>query len=69
MTTPKQVNEPQAAYGALPNAAEADLRGSLQAMRRAAQRARELARQTGTDLIVVRAGKLVRVKPQEKAAS
>ena len=42
----------------------ADLRGSFQALRRAAQRARELAAQTGTELIVSRGGGITRIKPQ-----
>ena len=43
---------------------DADFEGSLAAMRRAALRARQVALQTGTDLILVRAGQLVRVSPQ-----
>lgn len=42
----------------------ADLRGSWQAIQRAAQRARELAAQTGTDLIVNRGGVIERIRPQ-----
>jgi hypothetical protein len=38
-------------------------------MRRAAQRAREIARQTGTDLILVRDGKVVHVKPSEEPSA
>ena len=71
MTTPKQVNEPAAGYGQLkgplPASANAGILGSWAAMRRAAQRARQVAQQTGTDLIVVRAGQVVRVAPQPKA--
>ena len=71
MTTPKPVNEPAAAFGQLngplPASANADIQGSWAAMRRAAQRARQVAQQTGTDLIVVRAGQVVRVTPQPKA--
>jgi hypothetical protein len=67
MTTPVQVNEPVPSYGQIPPGADADLKGSFQAMRRAAQRARQLAEQTGTDLIVARAGQVVRVSPQQKA--
>ena len=66
MTTPKTVNEPAAASGPLPASANADIKGSWAAIRRAAQRARQLAQQTGTDLIVVRAGQVVRVAPQPK---
>lgn len=38
-----------------------DLRGSLAAMHRAAQMARQIARQTGTELVVVQDGRLVRI--------
>ena len=71
MTTPKPGNEPAAASGPLngplPASANADIQGSWAAMRRAAQRARQVAQQTGTDLIVVRAGQVVRLTPQPKA--
>ena len=43
---------------------DAELQGSLAALRRAAQRAREIARQTGTYLVVVREGRLMRVSPE-----
>ena len=68
MTTPKQVNEPGPSCADVPYDADANLKGSLQAMRRAALRARQVAQQTGTDLIVVRAGQVVRVRPRKKAA-
>jgi hypothetical protein len=55
------------AYGEMPPGADADLKGSLHAIRRAALRARQVAQQTGTDLIVVRSGQVVRVPPQPKA--
>ena len=42
---------------------DADLRGSFVAIQRAAQQARRLAVQTGTDLIVFREGRIVRVSP------
>ncbi|MDP2818138.1 MAG: hypothetical protein Q8O29_07620 [Polaromonas sp.] len=42
------------------------VKGALQALRRAAVRARQVAEQTGTDLIVVRSGQVVRVPPQSK---
>ena len=45
----------------------ADLRGSLAALQRAAQRARELAAQTGTELVVSRDGVIERIKPQPEA--
>jgi hypothetical protein len=67
MTSPKDVKEPQPAYGELPANADADLKGSLTAIRRAAQRARQVAQQTGTDLIVVRGGRVTRVGPQKKS--
>jgi hypothetical protein len=47
-----------------PMRAEAWRQGALAALRRAAQRARMVAAQTGTDLIVHRAGAIVRVKPR-----
>ena len=47
--------------------AHAGILGSWAAMRRAAQRARQVAQQTGTDLIVVRAGQVVRVAMSQKA--
>jgi hypothetical protein len=61
-----QANEPVPNYGQPPPGADVDLKGSFQAMRRAAQRARQLAEQTGTDLIVARSGQVVRVSPQKK---
>ena len=51
----------------LPASAHADILGSWAAMRRAAQRARQVAQQTGTDLIVVRGGQVVRVAMSQKA--
>lgn len=44
-------------------AKNADLRGSWLALQRAAQRARELAAQTGTEIIVSRGGIIERIKP------
>ncbi len=41
------------------------LRGSLAALVRASQQARQTAIQTGTDLIIVKDGKLVRISPEE----
>ena len=46
--------------------ADEDLKGALAALRRAAQRAREIARQTGTAIVVMRDGKLVREIPTLK---
>ena len=48
---------------AINQANNADLRGSWQALQRAALRARELAAQTGTELIVSRGGVIERIKP------
>ena len=74
MTSPNAAKEPQRTYGEPPAdgpadadaEAEANLRGSLAALHRAAQAARKLARQTGTDLIVMRNGVITRVSPDEK---
>ncbi|MFZ4622880.1 MAG: hypothetical protein ACOYNF_01465 [Rhodoferax sp.] len=68
MTTPKQENQPVASLGQMPPGADADIKGSLTALRRAALRARQVAHQTGTDLIVVRAGQVVRVSPRQHNA-
>ena len=45
-----------------------DLRGSWDALQRAAQRARELAAQTGTALVVERAGVLEHVYPERETS-
>lgn len=66
MTTLKHVNEPVPVETPLPESSSADLKGSWDAIRRAAQRARQVAQQTGTDLIVMRAGQVVCVAPQSK---
>lgn len=66
MTKPLHANEPVPRYGQIPPDADADLKGSLTAIRRAALRARLVAQQTGTDLIVVREDQVVRVSPQSK---
>lgn len=50
-------------------ARNADLRGSWQALQRAAQRARELAAQTGTELVVSRNGVIEHIRPQPDVAS
>lgn len=47
----------------------ADLRGSWAALQRAARRARELAAQTGTELVVSRNGVIERIKPQPDTTS
>lgn len=46
-------------------ALDQDIRLSGVALRRAALRAREIARQTGTALIVVENGQIVRLSPDE----
>ena len=52
----------------LAKAKDADLRGSLAAMRRAAAMARETAIQTGTGIVMVRDGKPVRVSAAQLRA-
>ena len=42
-----------------------DITNALPALRRAARQARKLARQTGTEIVVIRNGKLVREVPTE----
>jgi hypothetical protein len=44
-------------------AKDPDLAGSLVAIRRAAKRARQLAASTNTELVVLRDGKCVHIKP------
>lgn len=74
MTSTTTAKEPQRTYGEPPARAPADvdadadanLTGSLAALHRAAQAARKLAQQTGTDLIVMRNGVITRVSPHEK---
>jgi hypothetical protein len=68
MTTPTHVSEPAPSYGQMPVDANADFRGSLAAIKRAAIRARQVAEQTGTDLIVMRSGKVVHVPPKQRGA-
>ncbi len=53
MSTPISTNNPMVA-------------GSMAAMRRAALRARQIARDTGTPLVVVRDGKVVDIKMSKK---
>jgi hypothetical protein len=65
MTNPHRVNEPTSAYGQSYPEVNADFKGALTAIRRAALRARQVAQQTGTDLIVVRAGQVVRLPPSK----
>jgi hypothetical protein len=45
------------------HAKDPDLRSSLTALRRAAEQARLTAIQTGTHLVVVKEGKIVRIPP------
>ena len=66
MTTPKHLNQPAPHLDEKLPDADSDLKGSLHAIRRAALRARQVAQQTGTDLIVVRSGQVVRVRPENK---
>lgn len=56
-------------HGELPADTDVDVKGSMKAIQRAALRARRVAEQTGTDLIVVRAGQIVHVRPQRKTTS
>lgn len=69
MTTPHQTNEPIASYGPSPASTNADFKGAQAAIRRAAQRARQVAQQTGTDLIVARGGQVVRLSPGKSASA
>lgn len=70
MAPSHQVNEPQPAYCLQTHVnSPADTQGALAALRRAARRARQVALQTGTDLIVYRDGQVVRAKPHENAAA
>ena len=52
----------------LENARSSDLRGSWQALQRAAQRAREVAVQTGTAIVVSKDEKIVRRTAAELVA-
>lgn len=49
----------------LSKAKNPDLRASLAAMRRAAEMARKTAIQTGTDIVIVKDGKPVRITAEE----
>ena len=49
----------------LPKATHADMRGSLAAMRRAAEMARRTAIQTGTGIVVVRDGKREHISAEQ----
>lgn len=58
-----EVKEQRPGYAEVPAEASAMVRDSMAALRRAALRAREIAEQTGTDLIVVREGRITHVPP------
>lgn len=53
----------------LDQARSPDLRGSLQALRRAALRARQIAVQTGTEIVVSRDGVIEHIRPQAAIAT
>jgi hypothetical protein len=57
------ISEQRPGYAGVSAEASAMVQGSMAALRRAAQRAREIAEQTGTDLIVVRDGRITHVPP------
>jgi hypothetical protein len=65
MNEPDTVPEPQPSYGApiSPPGTAVPMLDAMKALRRAAVRARELARQTGTHLVLQRGGQVVREKP------
>ena len=67
MSASKHLGETQPLDDQILDGADKDFKGSLVAIRRSAVRARQLAEQTGTDSIVVRAGQLVRVPSRQKA--
>jgi len=48
------------------DAHDPDLRGSLPALRRAALRAREIARQTGTAIVIWRNDRIEYLKPEKE---
>ena len=66
MTTSHRTNEPAAEYSAQPPNNDSNLKGATNAIHRAAKRARHVAEQTGTFLIVARHGEVVRVAPSKK---
>lgn len=67
MNEPDSVCEPQPSYGArtVPSGTAAPALDAMKALRRAAVRARDLARQTGTHLVLLRSGQVVREKPTD----
>lgn len=58
-------DKPQLLYGTSASEAKSGMAGAQAAMHRAAQRARLIAQQTGTDLIIARAGHVVRVSSEK----
>mgnify|MGYP000886314201 CR=1 FL=1 len=66
MTASHKASEPSAAYFVQPAGVDSNLKGATDAMRRAALRARQVAEQTGTCLVVSRQGEVVRVPPQKR---
>ncbi len=65
MTTSHRANEPAAPYSAQSPDSDSKLEGVTNAIHRAARRARQVAEQTGTFLIVARRGEIVRVPPSK----
>jgi len=61
MNDAHRVSEPQVAYNMTSKSQAMEMPGVLAAMLRAAQRARRIAQQTGTHLIVIRDGRIVRL--------
>lgn len=69
MTNSTDANHPAPGHCQPSPDADVAVKGSLSAMRRAALKARQVAEQTGTDLIVMRSGAMVRVPPLSKPAA
>lgn len=67
MNEPDIAREPQTSYGQSisPSGAPSPTLDAMNALSRAAARARELARQTGTNLVLHRSGQVVLVKPTD----
>ncbi|MBA2673860.1 MAG: zeta toxin family protein [Ramlibacter sp.] len=61
---PLHMKEPQPTYGALPPGVPQRLRDAYEALRRASQRAHEVAWRTGTEVVLMQDGKIVHVKPR-----
>lgn len=64
-----QVSEPLPTYNGLPPHASEQMKGAYAALLRAAANARKLARQTGTQIVVVRDGQIVNVSPGPEEGS